>query len=1147
MGLIPPLSLIDSFIHEFVADGRDVRMKIISSEIGPPRSTIYFSHFDRAFRYFHTSPIYEFAILTIGEETYGISKCIRSGRIGFHDTHGRDMNGRKGGNLTALIFFSTLEQFFTFLLNEHDSTAAVFSLDYVTFEPVVNVNTVTSNSIARVISGSFAQNDERFGRSANTQCTANSVVFLAFTFVLQNDWTTDDIDAILVLGDFIYDESYRKAITVNPREHTFLAAHEIRQNIYVNINRLNRGIVHVQCKPLSDREYSGNFGRFCVTYMQRFFRYFTYGVFICCKLSVALYKFNNGYVVFDPHARSGANGLPASRGTANIFFFNSVEGIFEYFCNLGYNKLNEFTLTPFHLSELEKNRNNLGQKVVPPLRRPGPIVEIGEDSMDDIPLAESQSWDDGDDVPLAQLHLGEDSTEWGASDDIPLIRFARNIYKYSQVSSATSVRSMPVRTNRLSGMTKSDRYNSRKRNSRRKEKEKQRITLATQEEQLLSRRWTNYLKKLRYTGTENVFGSFENYKEFFLAHKDDGSDDEIVQAADAAVEEFMLAEQTRQLRLLKNAMNPTHFLAFGNHEEIDESDEKYRLYKLSPMDQKCPHCEALYFKEECNSKNVFRTCCNFGEIHSDLPQRLSETYPALLKDLLLRQTPLSHEFMTNIMFYNNVLSFASLGTTNIHHMQARGSLGPVMAIEGMIYHVAEHFHTNSTGENMPTAQLYYIESNAAVTERLLRAGITLNRGLLLQLEVFLRANNPFAGIYKMLKDVLDEVRRRPNATNSNVHLEIVRKRDQIRIRQNHGGDFGVPTSNEVAVVYTHQPATDTKNIVIFPRDQTPEQGIHLESHDPNRDALLYPILFPHGEQTWSYRPGSHVDVDKFVSAEIPDRQKNARLYEYVTKYMYHHRCDDPKNRETCMVPRKGTVSCPRHPGLGQQEHPDRKRPCICYECSKKFPKKFASKSELVEGSYPIYRRRCNGRKFLSSKGQEIDNRWIVPYNPYLLLRYNCHMNVEITSSLKSIKYLFKYLHKGLDMARLNIKVVDNVQVYNEFDHFVDCRYLSAGEAIWKIFDSPLFFQMHTVYALPVHLENYQNVIFNPENPAAGLAHGDSMLTAYFELNRSDPSARQYFYCEIPLHYVFDKKTKKWKRRQRRLLKTLARLYIVNYN
>ena len=46
----------------------------------------------------------------------------------------------------------------------------------------------------------------------------------------------------------------------------------------------------------------------------------------------------------------------------------------------------------------------------------------------------------------------------------------------------------------------------------------------------------------------------------------------------------------------------------------------------------------------------------------------------------------------------------------------------------------------------------------------------------------------------------------------------------------------------------------------------------------------------------------------------------------------------------------------------------------------------------------------------------MDNRWVVPYNPYLLWLFNCHINVEACGSIKAVKYLFKYIYKGHDRA-----------------------------------------------------------------------------------------------------------------------------------
>lgn len=59
----------------------------------------------------------------------------------------------------------------------------------------------------------------------------------------------------------------------------------------------------------------------------------------------------------------------------------------------------------------------------------------------------------------------------------------------------------------------------------------------------------------------------------------------------------------------------------------------------------------------------------------------------------------------------------------------------------------------------------------------------------------------------------------------------------------------------------------------------------------------------------------------------------------------------------------------------------------------------------------FYRRRSveEGGQQFEWKGHVIDNRWVVPYNPYLTLKYEAHINVEICISLTSVKYLYKYV------------------------------------------------------------------------------------------------------------------------------------------
>ena len=92
--------------------------------------------------------------------------------------------------------------------------------------------------------------------------------------------------------------------------------------------------------------------------------------------------------------------------------------------------------------------------------------------------------------------------------------------------------------------------------------------------------------------------------------------------------------------------------------------------------------------------------------------------------------------------------------------------------------------------------------------------------------------------------------------------------------------------------------------------------------------------------------------------------------------------------------------------------------CACMQdggCRFKYPKRFSETTEQGKDAYSIYRRRNDGHKVFVHK-KWLNNRWVVPYNLMLLMRYNCHINVEVCSSIKCCKYLYKYVYKGTDCA-----------------------------------------------------------------------------------------------------------------------------------
>ena len=177
-------------------------------------------------------------------------------------------------------------------------------------------------------------------------------------------------------------------------------------------------------------------------------------------------------------------------------------------------------------------------------------------------------------------------------------------------------------------------------------------------------------------------------------------------------------------------------------------------------------------------------------------------------------------------------------------------------------------------------------------------------------------------------------------------------------------------------------------------------------------------------------------------------------------------------------------------------------------CTKSFPKEFQKQTSVdPDNNYANYRRRSpsdGGRQFVCAKtNQVIDNRWVVPYNPYLSLRYGCHINVEFCTSPKATKYLYKYVTKGQDRAMI-ATVVENQDGMprDEIKEYEDLRSIGSSEATWHLMSFPIADRYPPVQALRVHLEDQQQVIFDEGNEVEALEkQRDTELTAFFDLNQ----------------------------------------------
>ncbi|XP_050673638.1 uncharacterized protein LOC126971378 [Leptidea sinapis] len=201
------------------------------------------------------------------------------------------------------------------------------------------------------------------------------------------------------------------------------------------------------------------------------------------------------------------------------------------------------------------------------------------------------------------------------------------------------------------------------------------------------------------------------------------------------------------------------------------------------------------------------------------------------------------------------------------------------------------------------------------------------------------------------------------------------------------------------------------------------------------------------------------EVDDIISAEIPDPVTDPHLHDIVTTQMVHGPCGALNPLSPCMADGK---------------------------CTKRYPRPLVAETVTGNDGYPVYRRRSkedNGRTIkvkVQNQEIEIGNEFIVPYCPLLSRIFETHANVESCHSAKSIKYLYKNVTKGSDMAVFGI-TWENAN--DEISNFQMGRYVSTNEALWRLLSFRIHERYPTVVHLAVHLENGQRVYFTEANAA----------------------------------------------------------------
>ena len=257
-------------------------------------------------------------------------------------------------------------------------------------------------------------------------------------------------------------------------------------------------------------------------------------------------------------------------------------------------------------------------------------------------------------------------------------------------------------------------------------------------------------------------------------------------------------------------------------------------------------------------------------------------------------------------------------------------------------------------------------------------------------------------------------------------------------------------------------------------------------------------------------PAAAEDIDSVVHAELPDPVRQPALYSLIASKMVHNDCS-----------RQGVI-CPCH-----KQGKDGK-----LYCKNNFPKPFTDISHIGVSGFSTIRRRRTG--VTTHRGQ--GNEWVVPYNAGLMMRYQTHINVELTNGMGDcVGYLFKYITKAEPGLSFVLKQEGAREVQDEVTQYQNARVMGSCEAAGRLLSMPQHSNVPAVKRLDIHVKGKETIFFNSDDTvdelAEKVASKSTTLLAWFNFNDKNQSdgCRTLLYRDFPTYFSYVKG--EWKLRQ----------------
>ena len=309
---------------------------------------------------------------------------------------------------------------------------------------------------------------------------------------------------------------------------------------------------------------------------------------------------------------------------------------------------------------------------------------------------------------------------------------------------------------------------------------------------------------------------------------------------------------------------------------ITHDPEKWpALHNLGAIDQEGQHCKgcgaAHWFEERTlgdqkkgkHTPVSFYKCCSYNTVR--LPP-VSDPFPPELQALFtgvghtfggVPVTPaMTKAFCDNTRAINNKLAFACVTNANqdtaINISRAGHCVPWVYRIHGQMYRQIAPPVARREGITAQYSQLYFNDPNESLqTYREAFENNEIVQSIVQHTHLWLRAHNPYAQMYRTLREILDQAR--VEGQEMPIYSIIFNQHKDLDIRT-----YNTPVAavNEVAAILIGERSKHDRERTLTVTHRYVdgyENFAEVKCTCPESDALLYPVLKPFGDLGYAYK------------------------------------------------------------------------------------------------------------------------------------------------------------------------------------------------------------------------------------------------------------------------------------------------------